>query len=102
RTDLRRAARVGRLPVVQVVDGDVPAGGVLEQPLERLVARQPRVRIELRRQHLDARARGADAELDIGASEHLDQAGGVRRARSARYAEEDAHCGSAGVAAAPL
>src|SRR5207247_75780 len=90
RVDLRRAARIRGLPVVLVVDADVATVRVLEQALERLVAREPRIAVQLRREHLDARARHADAELDVGLCEHLDEPCRIRRARGARYAEEDA------------
>ena len=93
RVDLRRPARVGRLPVVRLVDGDVAALRVLEHSGERLVARQPWVAVELGRQHLDPGARRADAELDVRGSQCLNEASRVRGARGARYAEEDAHRG---------
>ena len=81
----------GRLPVVRLVDGDVAAVSALEQPRQRLVAREARIPVQLRREHLDAGARRADPELDVRSGEGLDEASRIRRARGARYAEEDAH-----------
>jgi hypothetical protein len=52
-----------------------------------------RVAVELRREHLDPRARGADPDLATGARQRFQQARGVRRARRARYPEEDPRAG---------
>src|SRR6185437_11996207 len=76
---------------VRVVDGDVTATRGLEQPLERLVARQARVAVELGCEHLDSGARRANAELHVRLREDFDETGCVRRAGGARYAKEDAH-----------
>src|SRR5205807_10429712 len=57
----------------------------------RPVARQSRIAVELGREHFDAGARGANAELDVRAAQRLEQPRGIRRARGAGYAEKDAH-----------
>ena len=82
--------RVRRLPVVRLVDGDVVAGA-LGEARERLVAREPRVAVQLGREHLDRGARDRDADLAVRGGERLQQPPRVRRARGAGDAEKDAH-----------
>src|SRR5205085_1743431 len=91
RVDLRGAARVRRTPVVRVVDGDAAAVAVLHEPGEGLVAREPRVAVQLGREDLDAGGRGAEADVAVGRGQRAEDPRGIRRARRAGYAEEDAH-----------
>src|SRR5262249_41704838 len=86
--DLRGSRRIRSAPVLRVVERRLPAR-VLEQALERLVRGETRVAAELGREHLDARARGAHADLPVGGRQRLEEPGRVRRPRGARYAEED-------------
>src|SRR6478609_1491780 len=88
--DLRRAARVGRVPVALIVERDRVADR-LDQTRDRLVGREPRVVVELGRDDLDPGPRGAEPDLATGGRERLEQARRVRRSRRAGDAEEDAH-----------
>src|SRR5919108_1852420 len=88
-------AAVGERQLEQVAADPLDLGrlatSALEEPCQRLVTRESRIAVQLGREHLDAGARGADAELDVYPRKHFDETGRVGRARGARYAEEDAH-----------
>src|SRR4051812_34365601 len=90
RVDLRRARGVRRLPVVRLVDRDAVAGAFREAR-ERLVAREPRVAVQLRREHLDRGAGHRHADLAVGGAERMQQAPRVRRTGRTGDPEEDAH-----------
>src|SRR5215208_1614524 len=90
RVHLGRATRVGRVPVALVVERDGVAYR-LGQASQRLVRRESCIAVQLGRQHLDPRPRGAEPDLAAGAGERLEQSGGVRRARGPRYPQENAH-----------
>src|SRR5205823_14513284 len=78
-----------RLPVALGVDGY--ALGPSGQPLRDLVLREGEIAIELGRQHLVARARDAEADFAVRGRERLNEPCRIRGARSAGYAEENAH-----------
>ena len=88
--DPGRAARRRRAPVALVVDRHRVTDG-LDQPRERLVRRQLGVPVQLGCQHLDARARGAERNLTVGAGEGLEQPSRVWGPRGPGYADENAH-----------
>src|SRR5438046_921239 len=74
-----RARAVRGVPVPGFVDASRPVC-VLEEPGERLVGWQGRVAEELRAEHLDPGARGADADLAARRGQRLEQPRRVGRA----------------------
>jgi hypothetical protein len=86
---LGRTGRVRALVVVDAVDRD--ARGAAGEALQHVLARQRPVAVELGREHLDPGRGGGQADLAARVCERTQQPRGVRRARSARHAEEDVH-----------
>ena len=90
RIDARRAACVRAPKVVLAIHGDLGGSGP-DETLEHLLPRERRISIQLGREHLDPRARRAQADLAVDCRERAQQTLRVRSTGRAGHAEEDSH-----------